>query len=197
VLICFNGHVQMAKIRSFIALDLPDNLKKNLQNLQDKARKHTDCVRWVKPDNIHLTLKFLGAIEESQVEPIARILENMTIGIAPFRLQVKGFGAFPNARNPKVIWVGMDDNQQRVVLFQEKLEETLTAIGFAPEKRTYSPHLTLGRVKESRAKRDIEQLIEKYKNEDLGYFTADTIVFYQSVLQPSGPVYSSLKTIQL
>jgi 2'-5' RNA ligase len=197
VLICFNGHVQMAKIRSFIALDLPEDLKKGLQNLQDKARKHTDCVRWVKPDNIHLTLKFLGAIEESQVDPIARILENMTTGIAPFKLQVKGFGAFPNARSPKVIWVGMDDNQERVVLFQEKLEETLAAIGFAPEKRTYSPHLTLGRVKESRAKRDIEQLIEKYKDEDLGYFTAGSIVFYRSDLQPSGPVYSSLKTIQL
>jgi 2'-5' RNA ligase len=84
-----------------------------------------------------------------------------------------------------------------VVLFQEKLEETLAAIGFAPEKRTYSPHLTLGRVKESRAKRDIEQLIEKYKNEDLGFFTSGSIVFYRSDLQPSGPVYSSLKTIQL
>ena len=197
MLICFNGHVQMAKIRSFIALDLPEDLRKGLQNLQDRVRKLTDCVRWVKPDNIHLTLKFLGAIEESQVEPIGRILENMTTGIAPFKLQVKGFGAFPNARNPKVIWMGMDDNQQRVVLFQEKLEETLAAIGFAPEKRTYSPHLTLGRVKESRGKREIEQLIEKYKDEDLGYFTAGSIVFYRSDLQPSGPVYSSLKSIQL
>jgi 2'-5' RNA ligase len=193
----FDEHVQMAKIRSFIALDLPEDLKKGLQNLQDKVRRHTDCVRWVKPDNIHLTLKFLGAIEESQVEPIARILENMTAGIAPFKLHVAGVGAFPNARNPKVIWVGMDDNQQRLVLFQEKLEETLAAIGFAPEKRSYSPHLTLGRVKESRAKRDIEQLIEKHKNQDMGYFTADTIVFYRSDLQPSGPIYSSLKTIQL
>jgi 2'-5' RNA ligase len=91
----------------------------------------------------------------------------------------------------------MDDNQQRLILFQEKLEETLAAIGFAPEKRAYSPHLTLGRVKESREKRDIEQLIEEYKNEDLGYFTADSIVFYRSDLNPSGPVYSSLKTIQL
>ena len=187
----------MAKIRSFIALDLPEDLKKGLQKLQDTVRKHADCIRWVKPDNIHLTLKFLGDIVESQVGPIGRILENMTSGMAPFKLQVKGFGAFPNARNPKVIWMGMDDNQQRLVLFQEKLEETLAAIGFTPEKRDYSPHLTLGRVKDSRGKRDIEQIIEKYKNEDLGYFTADTIIFFQSDLQPSGPVYSSLKTIQL
>jgi 2'-5' RNA ligase len=121
----------------------------------------------------------------------------MTSGMSPFKLYVKGLGAFPNARNPKVIWVGMEDNQERLVLFQEKLEETLAAIGFAPEKREYSPHLTLGRVKDSRGKHDIEQLIEKYKNEDLGYFTADTIIFFQSDLQPSGPVYSSLKTIQL
>ena len=187
----------MAKIRSFIALDLPEDLIKGLQNLQDKARKHTDCVRWVRPDNIHLTLKFLGAIDEAQVEPIGRILENLTAGIEPFKLQVRGFGAFPNARNPKVIWVGMDDHQQRLVQFQEKLEATLATIGFAPEKRGYSPHLTLGRIKESRGKRDIEQLIEKYKDEDLGYFTAGSIVFYRSDLQPSGPVYSSLKSIQL
>jgi 2'-5' RNA ligase len=176
---------------------LPEDLKRGLQKLQDTVGKHTYCVRWVKPDNIHLTLKFLGEIDESQVVPIGRILDNMTSGMAPFKLQVKGLGAFPNARNPKVIWMGMDDNQQRLVFFQEKLEETLAAIGFTPEKRDYSPHLTLGRVKDSRGKRDIEQIIEKYKNEDLGYFTADTIIFFQSDLQPSGPVYSSLKTIQL
>lgn len=187
----------MAKVRSFIALDLPEDLKKSLQNLQDELRNQTDCVRWVKPDHIHLTLKFLGAIAESQVAPIARIFEDVATGIRPFTLHAAGVGAFPNPRNPKVIWVGINDPVQPLMQFQKQLEEALAAIGFAPEKRLYAPHLTLGRVKERRGKHHIENLIENYKNHHLGCFTADTLVFYRSDLVPEGPVYSSLKTIHL
>ncbi len=187
----------MAKVRSFIALNLPEDLKNSLQNLQDELRNQTDCVRWVKPNTIHLTLKFLGAIAESQVALIAGIFADIATGVKPFTLDVAGVGAFPNPRNAKVIWIGLNDPAQTLVLFQKRLEDALAAIGFPPEKRRYEPHLTLGRVKERRGIRDIERLIERYNNHHLGCFTADTLVLYQSDLFPDGPVYSALKTIHL
>lgn len=187
----------MAKIRTFIALELPLDLKKALADLQQDLRSRTDCVRWVKPEHIHLTLKFLGPTEESQVEPIGMVLSNLVKGVAPFRTQVAGLGAFPSSRNPKVIWVGMPGEQRDLLQFQKKLEDALALVGFAKEKRSFAPHLTLGRVREGRGKRELGELIEHFESRDLGNFTADTIIFFRSDLQPSGPVYSALKTIQL
>jgi 2'-5' RNA ligase len=187
----------MAKIRTFIALELPPDLKRVLAALQEKLRTHTDCVRWVNPEQIHLTLKFLGSTEEGLVEPVSRILVNLAAAATPFRTQVAGIGAFPNPRNPKVIWVGMPGDQGTLLQFQEQLEDALAPVGFAKEKRSFSPHLTLGRVKEGKGKRELEQLIETYQSKDLGYFAADTIVFFRSDLHPTGPVYAALKTIKL
>jgi len=187
----------MAKIRTFIALELPQELKKALADLQAELRSRTDCVRWVKPEHIHLTLKFLGPTEEGLVEPVARILSNLAQGVTPFRTQIAGLGAFPNSRNPKVIWVGMPGDQGNLLQFQEQLEDALAHVGFAKEKRSFSPHLTLGRVKEGKGKRELEQLIETYQSKDLGKFAADTIFFFRSDLHPTGPVYSALKTIKL
>jgi RNA 2',3'-cyclic 3'-phosphodiesterase len=187
----------MAKIRTFIALELPSELKRALAGLQENLRSRTDCVRWVNPENIHLTLKFLGPTEEALVEPIGMVLSNLTRGAAPFRLEVAGLGAFPNPRNPKVIWVGMPGGLKELSVFQQQLEDALAHAGFAREKRPFSPHLTLGRVKEGKGKKELEQLIEKYQSEDLGNFAADTIIFYRSDLQPSGPVYTALKTSRL
>jgi 2'-5' RNA ligase len=154
-------------------------------------------VRWVKPDNIHLTLKFLGPTDEGLVEPISAILANLCRRVPPFRPQIAGLGAFPNSRNPKVVWVGMPGGMIELAAFQQLLEDALAHLGFAREKRLFSPHLTLGRVKEGRGKKELEQLIEEYRNKDLGTVAADTIVFFKSDLQPSGPVYSALKTIRL
>ena len=187
----------MAKIRTFIALELPQELKKALADLQAELRSRTDCVRWVKPEQIHLTLKFLGPTEEGLVEPVARILSNLAQGVTPFRTQIAGLGAFPNSRNPKIIWVGMPGDQGNLLQFQEQLEDALAHVGFAKEKRPFSPHLTLGRVKEGKGKRELEQLIETYQSKDLGSFAADTIVFFRSDLHPTGPVHSVLKIIKL
>jgi 2'-5' RNA ligase len=187
----------MAKIRTFIALELPQDLKKALADLQGKLRSRTDCVRWVRPEHIHLTLKFLGPTEEGLVDSIGRILANLAQGLSLFRTQIAGLGAFPNSRNPKVIWVGMPGEQGSLLKFQQQLEDALAPVGFAKEKRSFAPHLTLGRVKEGKGKKELEQLIAEYHNENLGNFAADTLIFFRSDLHPSGPVYSALKTIKL
>ena len=104
---------------------------------------------------------------------------NLAAAATPFRTQIAGLGAFPNSRNPKVIWVGMPGDQGNLLQFQEQLEDALAHVGFAKEKRSFSPHLTLGRVKEGKGKRELEQLIETYQSKDLGNFAADTIDFFQ------------------
>ena len=173
----------MAKIRTFIALELPPGLKQVLADLQQDMRSRTDCVRWVKPEHIHLTLKFLGPTEESLVEPIGTMLSNLAKDAAPFRTNVAGLGAFPNPRNPKVIWVGMPGEQRDLLQFQQQLEDALALVGFAKDKRSFAPHLTLGRVKEGKGKRELEQLIDRLSEQDLGNFTADTLIF-------SGAIFS-------
>jgi 2'-5' RNA ligase len=187
----------MPKIRTFIALELPEDLKKVFSILQQRFCEYTDCVRWVKPEHIHLTLKFLGSIDEELVEPISRILENISKKQQPFPLHIAGIGAFPNTRNPKVIWAGIQGSQDTLIQFQMTLEDALSVFGFAREKRPYAPHLTLGRVKDYRGKKDLEAVIEKFQHEDMGAYTADKIIFYRSDLQPTGPIYAALKTIQL
>jgi 2'-5' RNA ligase len=187
----------MAKLRTFIALELPEALKKFFFGLQNRLRENTDCVRWVKPDHIHLTLKFLGSTDEELVEPIAIILQNISKNIAPVSMHVSGIGAFPNTRNPKIIWAGIQGRLDALRTFQVSLEEALAVVGFAREKRPFAPHLTLGRVKDNRGKKTLEAVLEKFKTDDMGVHTADKIIFYRSDLQPTGPVYSALKTIQL
>jgi RNA 2',3'-cyclic 3'-phosphodiesterase len=186
----------MGSFRTFIALELPEELKKSLGRLQAKFKEFASGVKWVRPENIHLTLKFLGDINPDRVAPVSAVLERLAHDAAPFLLDVAGIGAFPNDRNPKVLWAGMQIDD-RLHVFQQEIETALAATGFAREQRPFAPHLTLGRLRDGRARRDIAGLIEQYSSERFGRFTADRIVFFKSELQPSGPVYEAIKNITL
>lgn len=186
----------METIRTFIALELPEGLKAALSQIQRKFMQRSPCVRWVQPAHMHLTLKFLGATRIDTVPEVSRVLEQTTKGAAPFVYTVSGLGAFPNARNPKVIWAGMQIDD-RLVSFQEKLENGLAALGFPKEKRPFAPHLTLGRVKEGKERKELSALLETFGGEDMGRVECSRVIFFRSDLKPSGPVYSILKDIEL
>jgi len=186
----------METLRTFIALELPGEIKDKLTRLQQRFTQRTAGVRWVKPGAMHLTLKFLGPTREDQVSGVAGVLEQTASGVAPFVFDVAGIGAFPNTRNPKVIWAGMSFDA-RLSTFQEQLETGLARIGFPKEKRSFSPHLTLGRVREGAARKELSSLIDEYGNENIGRVEATRVVFFRSELMPSGPVYSVLKDINL
>jgi 2'-5' RNA ligase len=149
-------------------------------------------VKWVKPESIHLTLKFLGDIRPDRVERVAALLARLTAGCAPFAFEAAGIGAFPNERNPKVIWAGLKTDR-RLIDFQEKLDEALAGIGFAREDRPFSPHLTLGRLRDGRSRKEIAALIERHAAGSFGRFEAGTVIFYKSDLRPAGPVHTPLK----
>jgi 2'-5' RNA ligase len=184
-------------IRSFLAIELPEAIRKRIEEIQRDLRSLNSDVRWVSPEKIHLTLKFFGNIEESRVDTIAKSIEPLVGGTQPFSLEAKGMGAFPNIKNPRVIWMGFIDEKQVLVPLQKQLESTLATIGFQVEDRLFRPHLTLGRMNSGRGKDELIGRIQKYKEEKFGDVEVKRLVLFKSDLRPTGPIYTPLRQIKL
>ena len=139
----------MEQIRSFIAIELPDELKSGLIQLEARLKLDKQpWVKWVNPASIHLTLKFLGNIAVDRTGEITRAMEEAVQGISPFHLEVKELGVFPNLRRVQVAWVGISGEVDKLSQLQKRIETTLTPLGFAPESRAFTPHLTLARLRD-------------------------------------------------
>jgi len=184
-------------IRSFLAIELPRTIQEKIEEIQEDLKSTHADVRWVSPEKIHLTLKFFGNIEESKIEPIVKSIEGSIQATPPFSLKAKGMGAFPYLKNPRVIWMGLTDGKEKVISLQQRLEGLLEKIGFKAEDRSFQPHLTLGRVKTSRGREELARGIEKYRDAHFGDFHVETILFLESDLRPSGPIYTPLKEMKL
>jgi len=184
-------------IRSFLAIELPKPILRKIEEVQGDLRSIHADVRWVNPEKIHLTLKFFGNIEESRIDPIFKSIEEPIQNIPPFSLKVRGVGAFPHLKNPRVIWMGLVDEREILTSFQKQIEIQLEKIGFQPEDRPFHPHLTLGRMKSSRGKEELVGRMERHKEEEFGDLKVERVVLFKSDLKPSGPIYSSLKEMKL
>ncbi|MEE8443032.1 MAG: RNA 2',3'-cyclic phosphodiesterase [Dehalococcoidia bacterium] len=135
-------------LRLFIAVELPDAVHQFISQVIGEFRQHDlPGIRWVRPDGVHLTLKFLGNVPGSQVVTIAQAMESVVSEVSPFVLHVGSVGVFPHMRAPRVLWVGIQGETEPLKQLHLRLEEALKALGFVKEKRAYSPHLTLGRIK--------------------------------------------------
>ena len=184
-------------IRSFLAIELPEPILGKIEGVQgDLKSAHAD-VRWVNPEKIHLTLKFFGNIEESRIDPIFKSIEEAIRNTPPFSLKVRGVGAFPHLNNPRVIWMGLVDRREILTSFQKQIEIQLEKIGFQSEDRPLHPHLTLGRVKSSKGKRELVEKMEKHKEEEFGDFQVERVVLFKSDLRPTGPIYTPLREMKL
>jgi len=183
----------MGTIRSFIAIPLQPDIIKRIDKAQNELRAFRADVKWVRPQSIHLTLKFLGNIEESQIEAIAEKIHRAATGYKPWSIPVKNLGGFPSLANPRVVWVGIEDAGGQTVALQQQLENELSALGFPQEKRRFSPHLTLGRVRSSRAKKELVQYLVEERERAFGTIQVDRVVLFRSDLQPSGAIYTRLK----
>lgn len=185
-------------IRSFIAIDIPDDIKEKIAGIQSELRESQADVRWVKPGSIHLTLKFLGNIEEAQAKEVEEQMRESAKGISPFSINVTGIGVFPNRRNPRVIWIGLEEATGALSALQKRIEENLTILGFEKEGRNFSPHLTIGRVKSSKGKSRLIEILEEKKEEHLHRnLSVHEFRLMKSELKPAGPVYTVLGTIAL
>jgi 2'-5' RNA ligase len=184
-------------IRSFIAIDFPDETRKALEDIQKELKQSGAGVRWVKPSSIHLTLKFLGNIHAAQVEEIARAVAQEIRDQPPITLRPAGLGAFPSLRKPRVIWIGMEGEVQRLTGIQARVETALEVLGFAREKRSFRPHLTIGRVKDRRWLQSLVDAMATLDMKPFNSFDADEIILYKSDLRPTGAIYTKLHHMPL
>jgi RNA 2',3'-cyclic 3'-phosphodiesterase len=184
-------------IRSFLAIELPGVISKKIEEVQEDLKLSRADVRWVAPEKIHLTLKFFGNIEDARVDVIVKAIESPIHSVASFPLGVRGVGAFPTLKNPRVIWMGLIDERGVLVALQKQIEAELEKIGFETEKRAFKPHLTLGRVNSSRGKAELVDRVEKRQVEAFGDFEVERVILFKSDLKPSGPIYTSLREIKL
>jgi 2'-5' RNA ligase len=184
-------------IRSFLAIELPKSILKKIDEVQGDLRSTHADVRWVNPEKIHLTIKFFGSVEESRIDSIFKSIEEPIRDTSPFSIKVRGIGAFPNLRNPRVIWMGLADGREVLISLQKQIEAQLEKIGFEPEDRPFEPHLTLGRMKSSRGKEELVGRMEKHKEEEFGDLKVERVVLFKSDLRPSGPIYTPLGDVKL
>jgi len=187
----------MEKIRSFIAIELDEEIKHGLASLIEKLEASGADVKWVKPENIHLTLKFLGHVSKEKINGIKRILDNAKDIFKPFRINLSGLGAFPKLSYPRVMWVGLEDAENNSKEIYDFLEKELEKIGFQKEKRPFSPHLTIGRVKSPKNREPLKSNIENLKNSLTNALDVNHITLFQSTLTPGGPIYTPLYKARL
>jgi len=178
--------------RLFIAVELPERLRERLAKIQGMIRPVLASVRWVPPDNIHLTLKFLGNVEPDKIELIGEALSRLAADRAPFAAAAEGIGAFPDLRRPRVIWAGAASGAERLQGLAEDVEAKMFNLGFPRENRDFSSHLTIGRFNRPTAIRGLDAILEKAGKEELGSFPVDVITLFQSELAPQGARYRSL-----
>jgi len=189
-------------IRTFIAIELTAALHRALSDAQAQFKRDRAArfVRWVAPDDIHITLKFLGDVRADQLPDLLRALADACTGSPPFTLTLGGAGAFPNTRRPNVVWIGARGQIEIAARLAQKIDAACTALGFAREERPFAPHLTLGRVKREASpgeRQQIGALIETAHIGDLAELRVERVSVMKSELKPGGSVYTRLAEIEL
>jgi 2'-5' RNA ligase len=183
-------------IRVFIAVTLDDKVIDEIADTIARLKREIPGVRWVAPSNFHLTLKFLGSIDETMIEPIGAALREHLRLFPRFTINAKGLGVFPGPKRPQVLWVGLTGD--RLVSLASRVESALQPLGFKPETRKFTPHLTIGRWREANlAPRSLVRQLEPLKFYEFGKSNVESVNLIQSVLSPKGASYIQLVTVPL
>ena len=184
-------------IRCFVAIPLPGDVLAQIGEVSHQLKKLSIDARFPRPESIHLTLKFLGDVQESAVPDILETMKEKVCKYESFEVSVRNAGAFPHLANPRVVWLGVEPEEELEKL-QSSVESGLVELGFEKEKRRFSPHLTLARVKSRHMIANLMHYLELHGSKiDLGSFLVRTVVLYRSELRPSGAVYSRLGSAAL
>ena len=186
----------MDPLRVFIAIDLPPFLQTAIEKQTARLRQALgdDLIRWVSPQNMHLTLKFIGNIANSHLEFLKQLVAQTADQHSSFDLQIGGFGSFPNSKRPRVLWAGIHAPAELTML-QRTLEVGAARLGYQKEERPFSPHLTLGRVRQGIQPQDFSKIrdqLESIQIGNIGSTKIDAVHLYQSKLDSSGSVYTKL-----
>ncbi|MEN6321281.1 MAG: RNA 2',3'-cyclic phosphodiesterase [Syntrophaceae bacterium] len=180
-------------IRSFLAVELPPEVLNEIIGIQGRLKKTLQgYISWVRPTGIHLTLKFFGNIAEVEIPNISQAVQNAIVNVKPFTLNVRRFGAFPDMKRPRVLWLGLDGDIDVLIQLQKEMDKGFQECGFQKEERTFRPHLTLARVKEPKGVIGLAKIIEKSEDYKAGSLTVSSLTLFKSELTPKGAIYTKL-----
>ena len=189
------------QIRSFIAIELSKEAKKGLARLKKELEKDEHkFVKWVDPEGIHLTLKFLGNIPSKRVTEITEAMKKAAQGISPFLLEISGLGAFPSLKQARVLWVGVSGELDKLSRLQQNIDSALAVLGFANEERPFVPHLTLARIREGASapeRTSFGELVGSTASEGKYPVEVEAVRLMRSQLTPAGALYTCLSVVEL
>jgi len=188
-------------VRLFVAIDFPQDMLLRIEQIVSyfKTKTPPPALKWVETKHMHLTIKFIGEIGEDKLEPIEESLVNTLAGQSHFDIEVGGLGMYPHKDNPRVIWLGITGGEP-LIRMHSQLDQHLASLDVKREGRSFSPHLTIARVRrhaDQATVKSIGQTLSLFNVDPLGTVTIDRVQLYQSVLTPSGPIYTSLLSIPL
>lgn len=183
--------------RAFIAVELDAGLRGAVADLQERMRTSGARLRWVKPHNVHFTLRFLGEIPAAQLARAVVAVRETALAATAFAVTIAGLGAFPNFERPQVIWLGSREGADALERLAAALEASLARQGFAPESRPFRPHLTLGRAKDDRQWGDLVRALHQFRDQEIGRQEVRAITVMESRLTPDGPVYTAREQVPL
>ena len=184
-------------IRCFVAIEIPKAIQNHLISIQDELRKKIKQASWVKPGNVHLTLRFLGEVNPSHIETIGQTIQQVAVNHSTFSMLIGGMGAFPNLTRPRVIWVGVKVGVAEISALARDINVELSRCGYPFDEKKYNPHLTLARLKSRVNLRPFVDVFRQYDEIDGAKMTVNEIVLVQSQLRPTGAIYIPLKICAL
>ena len=182
-------------IRSFLAFELPPEIREEIGTISRELRKSRLPARWVREENIHLTIVFLGSIDENVVEDLKERVGSVVKGFTGFKARLSGVGVFPNRRRPQVLWTGLDGDIEGLSRLRDELQDALKVFGLREEKRPFRAHLTLGRFKDRLDNdEELKGILDRYHDIASELCSLDELVLFKSDLKPGGPVYTKMAT---
>ena len=184
-------------MRAFIAIEIPEENKIEISEVQRRLKGSGVDAIWTRTEGMHLTLKFLGEISETKVLEIMNALINAVRSLADFRINIAGIGAFPEKKNARVVWAGIAGDVEKLAMLQVSVEEAMAGLGFEREKRTFAPHLTLGRIKHIHARDRWLKSLDGIKDLELPAFEVHAVSLMKSELKPAGAVYTKMGRVEL
>ena len=180
-------------IRSFLAFELPFDIKEQIRTVSEELQRSTLPVRWVKVQNIHLTIVFLGSVDEELMNGIKEKVDGVMGDHAAIKIRLHTIGVFPHFRRPRVLWVGLNGETEKLALLRNALQAELKVLDFKPEKRPYRPHLTLGRFKGSAVNdEELKGILDRYHDITSDFHYLNELTLFKSDLKPGGPVYTKM-----
>jgi len=183
-------------IRSFIAIELPDDIRRSMADLIAEIRKTKTDVTWVPAENIHLTLKFLGNTDDSLIPKIKERISKKLSHYNVFYIKIVGVGCFPSEKRPRVLWIGIE-NSAVLNSIQKDLDAEVAGFGFAPDDRPFSPHLTIGRVRSQKGIAEMLRRLSEFRTTDFGVVEVKSIHIMKSELKPAGAEHTSIAEIPI